>query len=138
LNGELRKYGLASASLEVKQGFAYLSEDKSNVQNDQLTRLTVAMAEKEKQAKMLQAKLDSIDNLQKLGKQVYAELKAQYPALKNAVIQPSAVLTDSSASAKTYLVLLSLSSNLPRQMKLKLENWLKVRLQQKNIKLIFQ
>jgi len=138
LKGELKKYGLASASLEVKQGFAYLSEDKSNVQNDQLTRLKVAMAEKEKQEKMLQYKLDSIGNLQKLSKQVYAELKAQYPALKNAVIQPSVVLTDSSASAKTYLILLSLSSNLNGQQKVKLENWLKVRLQQHNIKLIFQ
>lgn len=138
LKGELKKYGLAGVKLEVKQGFAYLTEDKKNKQNDQLTQLTVAMAEKEKQEKILQSDLDSIDNLQKLGKQVYAELKAQYPSIKNAVIQSSSVLSDSSAKAPVYVVLLSLSYNLSRQEKNRMESWLKVRLQQNNVKLIFQ
>ncbi len=138
LKGELKKYGLDGAKLEVKQGFAYLTEDKKNKQNDQLTQLTVAMAEKEKQEKILQSDLDSIDNLQKLGKQVYAELKAQYPSIKNAVIQSSNLLSDSSAKAPVYVVLLSLSYNLSRQEKNRMESWLKVRLQPNNVKLIFQ
>lgn len=138
LKSELKKYGLAAAKLEVKQGFAYLSEDKNKDQNDELTQMSVALAEKEKQEKILQSDLDSIDNLQKLGKQVYAELKAQYPALKNAVIQPSNLLSDSSTKAPVFLVLLSLSANLSRQEKNKMENWLKVRLQHNNIKLLFQ
>ncbi len=138
LKSELKKYILSSATLEVKQGFAYLSENKSNTQNDELIQMTVALAEKEKQEKILQSKLDSIDNLQKLKKQVYAELKAQYPDLKSAVIQPSVVLSDSATNASTCLVLLSLSSNLPRQQKTKIENWLKIRLKENNIKLILQ
>lgn len=138
LKGEMKKYGLAAASLEVKQGFAYLSETKNNEQNNQLTQMSVVLAEKEKQEKILRSKIDSINNLQKLKKQVYAELKAQYPELKNAVIQPSVILTDSSTAAPTYLVLLSLSSNLPKQQKSKIENWLKIRLKENNIKLIFQ
>lgn len=138
LKGELKKYGLAAAKLEVKQGFAYLTEDKKNKQNDQLTQLTVAMAEKEKQEKILQSDLDSINNLQKLGKQVFAELKVQYPSIKNAVIQSSNLLSDSSAKAPVFVVLLSLSDNLSMQEKNKMESWLKVRLQQNNVKLIFQ
>jgi len=138
LKEELKKYGLASALLEVKQGFAYLSEDKSNEQNDQLAQMTIAMVEKDKQEKELRYKLDSISNLQKLGTQVFAELKAQYPALKNAVIQSSILFSDSSAKTPVFLVLLSLSANLSGPDKNKMENWLKVRLQQDNIKLIFQ
>ncbi len=138
LKSELKKYTLSSALLEVKQGFAYLSENKNNDQNDELTQMTIAMAEKEKQEKVIQHKLDSIGNMQKLGTQVYAELKAQYPALKNAVIQPSIILTDSSVTSRTFLVLLSISSRLSKQEKSKIENWLKVRLQQNNINLIFQ
>lgn len=138
LKTELKKYDMESALLEVKQGFAYLSENKNNEQNDELTPLTIAMAEKEKQEKLTRYQLDSIGNMQKLGTQVYAELKAQYPALKNAVIQPSIILTDSSVTSRTFLVLLSLSSRLSKQDKSKIENWLKVRLHQNSINLIFQ
>jgi di/tripeptidase len=138
LQAELKKYSLGSASLEINQGFAYLSENKTNVQDEKLNQLTVAFTEKEKQEKKLQSQLDSIKNLEELGMQVYAELKAQYPALKNAVIQPTTVLTDSSAREPVFLVLLSLSSGLSRREKIKMENWLKVRLQEKQVKLIFQ
>ena len=138
LKNELKKYGLGSASLEVKQGFAYLSETKNHEQNEQLNQLTIAMAEKEKQEKELLSKLDSINNLQELSKQVFAELKTQYPDLKNAVIQPVVLLSDSSTTATAYLVLLSLPSNFPIQQKSKIENWLKIRLKKNDIKLIFQ
>ncbi len=138
LKSELEKYSLASASLEVKQGFAYLAENKGPEQNEQVNQLAKALAEKEKQEKNLQLKIDSINYQQQLGTQVYDELKAQYPSLKNAIIHPSTILSDSSVAAPTFLVLLSLSSNLSRQEKLKLESWLKIRLQQNNLKLILQ
>lgn len=138
LKTELKKYSLSNALLEVKQGFAYLSENKTNIQNDELTQMTVALAEKVKQEKLIQFKMDSIDDLEKLKRQVYAELKAQYPNLKNAVIQPSFVLSDSAAAVPTYLVLLSMSSYLPKKQKIKIENWLKIRLKENNIKLILQ
>lgn len=138
LKSQLKKYSLQTASLEIKQGFAYLSENNNKIENEQLSQLTMALEVKEKQEKRLQLKLDSINNQQKLSTQIYAELKAQYPALKNAILQPSYMLSDSAVSKQTYLVLLSLSVKLPVQEKAKIENWLKVRLNQQNINLIFQ
>lgn len=138
LKSQLKKYDLGAASLEVKQGFAYLTDDKRNGQNEQLTQLTMAIAEKEKQGQILQSKLDSIGNEQNIGVQVYNELNAQYPSLENAIIRPSVILGDSLSTSPTFLVLLILSSNLSKQEKIKIENWLKVRLQQKNIRIIFQ
>ena len=138
LTSELEKYNLSSASLEVKQGFAYLTENKSTQQNEQLSQLADALAEKEKHEKSLQIKLDSIDDQRQLGKQVYAELKAQQPSLKNAIIHPATLYSDSSGTASTFLVLLTVGSALSRQEKQKLEDWLKVRLQQNNLKLILQ
>ena len=138
LKNELQQYNLATATLEVNQGFAYLTETSSKEQNEQLAQLANALAEKEQQAKNLQLKLDSIDNQKQVGTQVYSELKAQYPSLKNAIIHSSTILSDSAKVEGTYIVLLSLSSNLSKQEKTKLENWLKIRLQQKSIKLIFQ
>ena len=134
----MTKYNLQTASLEIKQGFAYLSENNNKIENEQLSQLTMALEAKEKQEKHLQLKLDSINNQQKLSIQIYAELKAQYPDLKNAILQPSYMLSDSAGSKPTFLVLLSISAKLPAPEKSKIENWLKVRLNQQYINLIFQ
>ena len=138
LKSQLKKYNLQTASLEIKQGFAYLSENNNKIENEQLSQLTMALEAKEKQEKHLQLKLDSINNQQKLSIQIYAELKAQYPDLKNAILQPSYMLSDSAGSKPTFLVLLSISAKLPAPEKSKIENWLKVRLNQQYINLIFQ
>ena len=138
LKSELKQYNLATASLDVNQGFAYFSETPSSEQNEQLTQLAKTLTEKEQQARILQLRLDSINHQKQLSAQVYSELKAQYPSLKNAIIHPSTILSDSATVEPTYLVLLSLSFNLSKQEKIKLENWLKIRLKQHSIKLIFQ
>lgn len=138
LKTQLKKYHLEKASLEIKQGFAYLSDKNNSIENEQLNQLTLALEEKEKQGKFLQSRIDSIDYQQKQSAQLYRELKAQYPTLKNAVLQPAAILSDSAVSKQLFLVLLTTSVKLPVQEKAKIEKWLKVRLQQDNIQLIFQ
>lgn len=123
---QLKKYNLADVNLEIKQGFAYLSENKDAGQNDQMTQLTIALQQKEKQRAAMQQQLDSIKNITTEGIQLYAELKAQYPTLKNAIIQPVAALTDSS-NANTFYVSLSVPRLSAIERK-KIQNWLKVRL----------
>jgi uncharacterized hydrophobic protein (TIGR00271 family) len=129
----LKNYQLDSSALEVKQGFAYLADNKNNESNEQFNQLTNALGMKEKQLNLFQLKFDSILNQQKLSVQIYSELKVQYPQLKRAIIEPSITINDS-----TYLVLLNMSAGLPKAEKNKLEKWLKVRLNQANLKLIFQ
>lgn len=138
LKGKLKKNNLAEASLEIKQGFAYLSENKSNEQNEQQNQLTQALAMKEEQGKSLQLQIDSIKKQETLNTQVFSEIKVQYSVVKNAIIQQSVILGDSTTDKKTILVLLSLSANLPAREKIKLKNWLEVRMNQPNINLIFQ
>jgi len=138
LKSELKQYNLEPATLEVKQGFAYLSESKSVEQNEQVNQLAKALSEKEQQEKGLRLKIDSMNYQVQLGARVYAELKAQYPSLKNAIIYPTPLFSDSSQTGSAFLVLLYLPSPLSRQEKTKLEGWLKIRLQQNNLKLILQ
>lgn len=135
---KLNRYNLENASLDIKQGFAYLSNDNNKIENEQLAQLTEALELKAKKEKLLQLKLDSVNNQQKISRQLYDELKAQYPALKNAVLQPSSILGDSASAKQTFLVLLFLSTKPSIQEKEKIENWLKIRLNQPNINLIFQ
>ncbi len=138
LKNQLKKYNLQSASLEIKQGFAYLSESNNKIENEQISQLTMTLEAKQTEERRLQFKLDSITNQEKLSKQIYDELKAQYPALRNAILQPSYILSDSLGSKQTFLVLLSLPAKISVQEKIKIENWLKVRLNQQNVNLIYQ
>lgn len=136
LRQQLKKYKLDTAILEIKQGFAYLS-DNNKIENDELAQLTSALAVKDQHQKKIQTTLDSIRRQQQLSKQVFAELKTQYPKLENAILQPSVMLSDSTAS-NIYLVSLAVSTRLSEREKTKLQNWLKVRLRQENVKLTFQ
>ncbi len=139
LKSQLKKYNLPDSSLEVKQGFAYLVEHpQTNEANEQVAQLTTALQAKDKHEKMLQLALDSIGQQKQLGKQLYAELKAQYPALNEAVIQPSLILSDSAKTSDTYLVLLSIGGRITSQDRARIENWLKVRLNEKNIQLLIK
>lgn len=138
LTGQLKKYDLQSATLDIKQGFAYLNEVNTMLEREQANQLTAALEDKEKQLKLMQQQLDSINYQHRVSNQIYYELKAQYPLLKSAIIQPTYIVKDSSVSEQTFLILLTLTQKLSSQEKLKLENWLKVRLNQENINLIFQ
>ncbi|MEO5889454.1 MAG: TIGR00341 family protein [Ferruginibacter sp.] len=135
---QLKKYDLNGVTLEVKQGFAYLSDNSEAPQKEQVNQLSKALAIKEIQEKSLQLKLDSIERNQKNGLQIYAELKSTYPNLKSAVVQPSTIYTDSGRSARSFLVLLSFGKVLPKRDKRTIEKWLKVRLNETAITLAFQ
>ncbi len=130
---KLSKYNLADAKLEVRQGFAYLNENKNAGHDEALTQLTLAMERKDKQGTILQKQVDSVKNVMLLSKQLYTELKAQYPAVKDAIIQPVAVITDSSY-VSTFYVSLSIPK-ISQNEKIKIHNWLKARLRTENISL---
>jgi hypothetical protein len=138
LKGELKKYNLPAGSLEIKQGFAYLSDNKNNEQNQQVSELIKALAITEANKNNLAFKIDSIKKQDLLHAQILAEIKAQYPLVKNGIIQPSVAIGDSTAGERTVIILLKSSANLPASAKRKLENWLKLRLNQSNINLFFQ
>ncbi|MBC7534358.1 MAG: hypothetical protein H7258_01540, partial [Ferruginibacter sp.] len=138
LKSQLKKYEIESASLDVKQGFAYLAEKHNRLEDTQPDQLTLALQSKEHEIKILQEKLDSISNGQNLNNQVYTELKAQYPELKSAILQPSILHTDSTGYRPTFLVVLSGNLKKAVKEKAKIENWLKVRLHQNDIQLILK
>lgn len=137
LKSSLKKYNLAGADLEVKQGFAYLAENKNVEQDEQVKQLTNALAIQEEKRKYLEARVDSFKSQDLQSSQIFKEIKSQYPSVKTGIIQPAQLLNDSSTN-KITLVVLSLQGRLTTKEKAKLENWLKVRLNQQNINLIVQ
>jgi len=137
LNKKLPLYKLSSAQLEIKQGFASLSENNLDQKNEQVQQLTDALKIAESKNQQLKRKVDSVLALQKLSAQVFSEIKAQYATVQSAVIQPSLLHTDS-LTIVTTLVLLNVTRGFPLSEKAKLENWLKVRLGHPSVHLIIQ
>ncbi|HEU5052698.1 MAG TPA: DUF389 domain-containing protein [Hanamia sp.] len=141
LKAKMKQYGMDTSSLEIKQGFAYLAPP-TNTSDERYNLLSNALSAKEKEETILRAKLDSINNDQKLGKQVFAELKVQYPQIKSGIIEPTTAFGDSSKNKRIYLVLLNSKGVVPASDRTKIEKWMKVRLQQQygkdSLSLIFR
>jgi uncharacterized hydrophobic protein (TIGR00271 family) len=130
LRRKLAGYGLQDAGLDIRQGFAYLTEDKKGGPDPQLVQLTAALEEKQKQS-------DSLYRIRQLSQDVFAELRTQYPGTRSAIIEPVSERTDSSAH-EGYLVWISANRRFSGDERTRLESWLKLRLRQPQVKLIIQ
>jgi len=136
LKSKLKEYDLSHASLEIKQGFSFLASSEAQEEKDQLVQLTMDVTEKDKLLQSYKKKLDSISTYQNLGVQVFEELKIQYPAIRSAIIQPGNIIGANSQVIPSHLVVLYSSAIIPSREKVKIEAWLKKRLNLTNINLI--
>jgi uncharacterized hydrophobic protein (TIGR00271 family) len=134
LESKLKSYYLSNATLEVKQGFAYLNENDEDVIVSKANQIA---AQKDLMIKQLQVEIDSIRINHQLSVQVYKELKAQNNGIISAIVQPTFIYTDSSAQ-KSFLVAIETRLKISTKERLQLENWLKVRLKQNSLKLIIE
>ncbi len=124
LRSKLSQYSLPKNALEIQQGFAYLQENKNNEQTNQLT---IALAERENQIQLLKNKLDSLTSQNKLGKQIFKELKIQYPSLQSCILQTAINHTDST-DQNLWLAIVNSKTRWDKKDKVKIEKWLIVRL----------
>jgi hypothetical protein len=134
LESKLKNYYLSNATLEVKQGFAYLNENDDDVIVSKANQIA---AQKDLMIKQLQVQIDSLNTNQQLSEQVYKELKAQNNGIISAIVQPTFIYTDSSTQ-KSFLVVIEAKVKINTQERLQLENWLKVRLKQNSLKLMIE
>jgi uncharacterized hydrophobic protein (TIGR00271 family) len=132
LNGKLKNYTLENTILQVKQGFAYLNENKDN---EQVTQLTDALAEKEKESLSINMKLDSIKSISVFNDQLIKEAKVMYPSLVSIAIAPIQSADIRPASGITYFVYMQFTKLPNTKEKKVLEKWLQVKLN-KDVKLI--
>lgn len=136
LKTKLPAYHLQGVQLDIQQGFAYLADDKIINDNGREQQLSLALKQQEGYNKKMQQSLDSIQEIDKNGRQLYEELKAQYPTIKNAVIEPATVFTDSAKTTRTFLISLVVAKPISNAEKTKMLNWLKVRLNNDQLELI--
>lgn len=124
LKRRLIKYNIDTSSLQVRQGFAYLKAEK---QNPQSNPLALVLAEKQAQLQQLQVQLDSLNSQQQLSRQIFNELKVQYPAMESLILQP-VVNNTAAAQSNIWLCHIKLSAAVDSHTKTMIESWLKVRI----------
>lgn len=128
LKRKLKYYDLENTNLEIKQGFAFLKDENQNP-DDKTNKLSMALKENENQRSLLKAKADSTKKQNALSRQVFEELKAQYPDLKEAIIQPVTINIDTSKNQRSiYMVSLRFKNSIKKDDKTKLVKLLKLRL----------
>jgi uncharacterized hydrophobic protein (TIGR00271 family) len=139
LRKKLSYYNLDDVALEVKQGFAYLDNNNNNTSDPQLVQLGAALDSKQAEINSLRLQLDSMIMNNAKGNEIFEELRIQYPALKEVIYTPNAFVTyESQKTGHLPLFGLKFERPLPLKEKRKITEWLKVRLKQEDLKIIFE
>lgn len=134
LRNKLTNYELESSTLEIRQGFAYLKDEPDN---QQATQLTNALREKDIQIAILQHKMDSLASQNQLNKQIFNELKTQYPTVESFILQTATNYTET-AQKDICVAIIHSKTKWIKKDKPKIENWLKVRMGIKQVKIYFE
>ncbi len=136
LQRKLLQYDLQNTKLEIRQGFAYLSENTENKNSNELTQLTNALAKKDNLLREIKLKLDSIELKNQTAAGLFKELNALYPTLVNLGFSPFYSNKEQKINEKSYMIYLQFSIVPGAKEKSRIENWLKIKMQ-KDIMVIF-
>ena len=139
VKSRLTNAGLGNAILDIHQGFAYLEKTtQSSADNEQAEQFKMLINAKDTELQTLRNRLDSTGTGNSLAKQVYDELTTQFADLNDATIGQAQLIKSDSTSAQIVLVTLNFSLKKSPSEKKQIGNWLRVRFQKKDIKVIFQ
>lgn len=134
LKSKLPTYNLDTGVLTIRQGFAYLEDNK---ESEQANPLTLALTDKDNQIKMLQHTMDSLISQTHLSNQICKELKIQYPVIQSCILQTVINHTDSTQQS-IWAAILHSKAKWEEKDKTKIEDWLKVRMNIDQIKIYFE
>jgi uncharacterized hydrophobic protein (TIGR00271 family) len=129
-------FKLDNANIIIKQGLNLEESSDENLEvmklKDELNNLTILIKEKDLQ-------IDSFKMAYTKGTLLYKEIKNLYPEIEDCMYAESLESSDTlNSKSKTAIVLFSLSKKISRSDKDKIENWVKTRLKQEKVKIIYE
>ena len=129
---QLKKYNLEDTKLNIRQGFAYLSNN--SVEDKELNSgLNSQMLE----LQTIKAKYDSVLSAQATTQQMIKELKVQYPQINSFVFEKITYYTDSTEN-KVWLSIVQSASTLRNADREKIERWVETRTGKDSVKFIYE
>ena len=129
-------FKIDDASIVIEQGLAFSSIDDKNIEvynlKEQIISLNANLNKKN-------AEIDELLNRQKLGQVLYGEIKTIYSQINGCSYSESLIYHDTlSVPIKTSIVVLSVKKRMSNADKVKISNWFKQRLKQKNVKIFYE
>ena len=135
LHTNLTRYGLESADLKIQQGFSILAADKDDGANKE--ELDALLEQREKELQRLRTQVAQEKKADELGKQIFDELKAQYPAI-NACAAEQVTANSESGATQLWLAVISSDKPIAYADKNRITDFLKARIPTDNIKVTFE
>ncbi|MGG7035024.1 MAG: DUF389 domain-containing protein [Flavobacterium sp.] len=134
LRSQLHKYQLEGTTLKIKEGFTYLKNEKSNKQFSEFSK---ALQVKENEIISLKNELRSYTTQKSFGNQIFKELKIQYPSIESCSLQNVTFYSEKS-NQQTWIAIINSKNDLNTQNRIKIKNWLKVRLNVNTVQVYFE
>ncbi len=134
LKNKMSKYGLGDAKLEIQQGFTYLAGPQ---QSDQDKQITALLNEKEKELTALKSKVAAEDAETALGKQIYNELKAQYPTITSCIVE-QAVNNVGSTQNQMWIAVIRHYGKLSAEDQKRIEDFLAARVNSNEVSVFYE
>lgn len=135
LRSKMPRYNLKKTTLTIQQGFSYITDN--NKIDQKSNQLSIALSESEKQINAQQKVIDSLVDNSKLSQQVHRELKAQYPQIKSSTLQNATIYSDTSKRI-AWISVINSNARWDAKDKIKIKNWLKVRIDAKELEVYFE
>ncbi|MEO7658524.1 MAG: TIGR00341 family protein [Pyrinomonadaceae bacterium] len=135
LRSKLDQYELPETKLEIRQGFAYLKDDKEG--EDQTKQLSNVLKEKEREIQSLSEQVKAYEAQKTFSKQIFNELRAQYPKIRSYILQQS-VANIESEQRPAWVSVVSSEEFISPEERQKIEAWLKVRINSEKIQVFYR
>ncbi len=130
---QLKKYDLEDTKLNIRQGFAYLSNDNKVDDNEVNTALNNQMVE----LQTIKTKYDSIISSQARTRQMLKELKVQYPQVNSFVFEKITYYNDSTGN-QVWLSVIESDDAITATDRQKIERWVETRTSEDSVKFIYE
>ncbi|WP_315815935.1 hypothetical protein [Paraflavitalea speifideaquila] len=110
----MKNFELTNTTLEINQGFAYLTATGTNNEhNEQLNQVNSILKAKEAELQTLRTQFDTIQQFNAQGRQLFDELKIQYPDIDSLLIGSGNAVKDNSALPGQWVALYFTRKNYP-------------------------
>ena len=131
-----RDFGIEDAAVIIEQGISFSSLDEKTLEvtklREKINRLNTALG-------VNQAKIDSVTNQENFGKVLLGELKSLYSQINGCAYSDTYFFKTAEAEpVKGVLVLISVKGVLGSGDRGKISKWLKARLQNENVRVIYE
>lgn len=131
-----KDFNLDKATILVEQGLAFSNLDEKNIEliklKEQVISLNATLSKKH-------SEIDSILSQQKFGLTILNEIKPIFPQINGCIYSESLNFHDTLDSPQmTPVVIFSIKSNIQEADKKKINNWLRQRLKNDNVKIYYE